>query len=57
MLETSAKFKAGVFAGDTLYPGLEVVGLEEQRTTGVMILRTTVYNQRDELCLEVFVVI
>ena len=52
MLETSAKFKAGVFAGDTLYPGLEVVGLEEQRTTGVMILRTTVYNQRDELCLE-----
>jgi acyl dehydratase len=41
-----------VFAGDTLYPGLEVVGLEEQRTTGVMILRTTVYNQRDELCLE-----
>ena len=52
MLETSAKFLAPVYSGDTVYPALEIVGLEEQRTTGVMILRTTVHNQRDELCLE-----
>lgn len=52
MLECSAKFKHGVYAGDTLYPALEIVGLEEQRTTGVMVLRSTVHNQRDELCLD-----
>ena len=52
MLETSAKFLAPVYSGDTVYPALEIIGLEPQRTTGVMLLRTTVHNQRDELCLE-----
>ena len=49
MLETSAKFLAPVYSGDTVYPALEIVGLEEQRTTGVM---ATVHNQREELCFE-----
>ena len=52
MLETSAKFLKGVYSGDTLYPALEIVELVEQNTTGVMILRTTVHNQKNELCLE-----
>ncbi len=42
MLECSAKFLKGVYSGDTLYPAL----------TGVMVLRATVHNQRDELCLD-----
>ena len=52
MLETNAKFLKGVYSGDTLYPALEIVELIEQNTTGVMVLRTTVHNQRDELCLD-----
>ena len=52
MLETSAKFLAPVYSGDTVYPALEIIGLEPQRTTGAMLLRTTVHNQRDELCFE-----
>lgn len=50
--EVSAKFKAPVFSGDTIYPMLEVIGLESGRTTGVVILRATIHNHRDELCME-----
>ena len=52
MIEQSSKFLTPVFCGDTLYPLLEVVDLIEQNTTGVMVLRSTVHNQKDELCLE-----
>ena len=52
MLEVSAKFKAPVFSGDTTYPMLEVIGLEPGRTTGVVVKRLTVHNQRDELCVD-----
>jgi acyl dehydratase len=52
VVEVSAKFKAPVFSGDTTYPMLEVTGLESGRTTGVVILRSTVHNQRDELCMD-----
>lgn len=52
VVEVSAKFKAPVFSGDTTYPMLEVVGLESGRTTGVVVLRATVHNQRDELCMD-----
>jgi acyl dehydratase len=51
-LEQSSKFLKPVFAGDTLYPEVEIVELAPQRTTGVMTLVNRVYNQRDELCLE-----
>ena len=52
MIEVSAKFKAPVFSGDTTYPMLEVIGLEPGRTTGVVVKRLTVHNQRDELCVD-----
>lgn len=52
IVELSARFKAPVFSGDTTYPMLEVIGLEPGRTTGVIVLRATVHNQRDELCME-----
>jgi acyl dehydratase len=51
-IEQSSRFLKPVFAGDTLYPELEVTSLTPQRTTGVMTLANRVYNQRDELCLE-----
>ncbi len=52
MLEQSSRFMNPVFAGDTLYPELEVVELIPQNTTGVMVLRSTVHNQKDALCME-----
>jgi acyl dehydratase len=51
-LDQSSKFLKPVYAGDTLYCALTVVALEPQRTTGVVTLRSTVHNQRGELCLE-----
>ena len=38
--------------GDTIYPALEVIELVPGRTTGVVTLRSTVFNQRKELVLE-----
>jgi len=52
MLECSAKFVRPVYAGDTLYPWLEIVELVPQRTTGVVVMRATVHNQANELVLE-----
>jgi acyl dehydratase len=51
-IEQSTKFLKPVYAGDTLYPLLEVSELKPQNTTGVLTLRSTVHNQRDELVLE-----
>ena len=51
-LDQSSRFLKPVYSGDTLYPELEVVGLERQRTTGVMTLRSRVLNQRSEAVLE-----
>ena len=51
-IEQSSRFLKGVYAGDTLYPALEVSELVPQRTTGVIALRATVHNQRGELVLE-----
>lgn len=52
MLECSAKFLGAVHAGDTLYPMLEITELAPQRTTGVVAMRATVHNQRNDLVLE-----
>ena len=52
MLECSAKFLKAVHAGDTLYPRLEVAELVPQRTTGVLVMRATVHNHKNELVLE-----
>lgn len=52
MLECSAKFLAPVYAGDTLYPMLKLTELVPQSTTGVIAMRATVHNQKNELVLE-----
>jgi acyl dehydratase len=51
-LEQSSRFLKPVFAGDTIYPALEVTDLKPGRSTGVVTLRSTVFNQRRELVLE-----
>jgi len=51
-LEQSSKFLKPVFAGDTLYPALEIDELTPNRATGVVGFRSTVHNQRRELVLE-----
>ena len=51
-LEQSSRFLKPVFADDTIYPSLEVAELSPGRTTGVVTLRSTVFNQRRELVLE-----
>jgi acyl dehydratase len=51
-IEQSSKFLKPVFAGDTVYPALEIDELTGGRTTGVVGLRSTVHNQRRELVLE-----
>ena len=51
-LEQSSQFLKPVYADDTIYPALEVTELSAGRTTGVVTLRSTVFNQRRELVLE-----
>ena len=51
-LEVGARFLRPVFLGDTLYPALAIVELIPQRSTGVVVMRATIYNQHDELVLE-----
>lgn len=51
-IEQSSKFLNPVFVGDTLYPSLEVVELIPGRTTGVLVMKSTILNQREELVLE-----
>jgi acyl dehydratase len=51
-LEQSSRFLKPVYADDTIYPALEVTELVPGRTTGVVSLRSTVFNQRRELVLE-----
>ena len=52
LLEQSSRFLKPVFADDTIYPALEVIELVPGRSTGVVALRSTVFNQRRELVLE-----
>jgi acyl dehydratase len=51
-IEVSAKFLKAVYPGDTLYPALEIAGLVPQRTTGIVVMRATVHNQKSELVLD-----
>ena len=51
-LEQSSRFLKPVYADDTLYPALEVTELKGGRTTGVVTLGSTIYNQRRELVLD-----
>ena len=40
------------YAGDTAHPGLEIVKLIPQRTTGIIEMRAIVLNQHDQLIME-----
>jgi acyl dehydratase len=51
-LDQSSRFLHPVFAGDTLYPALEVDELTPQRMTGVLGLRSTVHNQKGVLVMD-----
>jgi acyl dehydratase len=51
-LEQSSRFIKPVYAGDTIYPALEVAELTPGRSTGVVALRSTIFNQHRELVLE-----
>ncbi len=51
-IEQSSRFLKPVFAGDTLYPELIITALAPRRTTGVVTIHSTVYNQKEELCME-----
>ena len=51
-IDQSSRFLKPVYRGDTLYPALAVAALKPGRTTGVVTLRSTVHNQRDDLVLE-----
>ncbi len=51
-LEKSSRLMKPVYAVDTIYPALEVSELVPGRSTGVVALRSTVFNQRRELVLE-----
>jgi acyl dehydratase len=51
-IEVSAKFLKPVYPGDTLYPALAIAELVPQRTTGIVVMRATVHNQKRELVLD-----
>jgi acyl dehydratase len=51
-IEQSSRFLRPVYAGDTIYPLLTLIRLKSQNTTGLVTLKSTVHNQRGELCLE-----
>ena len=51
-LAQSSRFLKPVYSGDTLYSMLEIKALEEQRSTGVVTMKSTVHNQNRELVLD-----
>ena len=51
-LDQSSRFLHPVFVGDALYAALEVDEVTPQRTTGVIGLRSTVYNQQGALVMD-----
>ena len=51
-LDQSSRFLHPVFAGDTLYPALEVAEITAQHTTGILGLRNTIHNQNSVLVME-----
>jgi acyl dehydratase len=51
-IEQSSRFLKPVFAGDTVYPALEIDELTPNRTTGVLGFRSTIHNQRRDMVLD-----
>ena len=52
MIEISGKFLKPVYKNDTLYPELEIINLISQKTTGIIVMGTTILNQNKELVFE-----
>ena len=50
-IEQSSKFLKGVYVGDTLYPAHTITALIPQRTTGIVVMASTIHNQNSELVL------
>ena len=50
-IEQSSKFLKAHYPGDTLNPTLTITALIPQRTTGVVVMASTLHNQRAELVL------
>jgi acyl dehydratase len=50
-IEQSSKFIKPVYAGDSVYPLLVVAALIPQRSTGVLVVSSSVHNQRNELVM------
>ena len=51
-IELTARFKGAVYVNDTLYPCLTVIEKTPQRSTGVLTMSATVYNQDKQLVLD-----
>ncbi len=51
-VEQSTRFVAPAFVGDTILPEHEVVALERKRSAGLVTLKVTLTNQRNETVLE-----
>ena len=51
-LEQTTRFLAPAFIGDTLKPNHEVVELQRKRSAGLLTLRVTLTNQRNETILD-----
>ncbi|MHC8945575.1 acyl dehydratase [Advenella incenata] len=51
-IEQSSKFLNPVFVGDTLYSSLVVSDLIAGRTTGVLVMQSTIINQNEVVVLE-----
>ena len=51
-VEQTTTFVAPAFIGDTIKPRHEVIELERKRSAGLLTLRVTLTNQRDETVLE-----
>ena len=51
-LEQSSRFVGPVYVGDTLHPKLTVAELIPKNTTGILKMRATLHNQREELVLD-----
>lgn len=51
-IEQDSRFLHPVFVGDTLYSMLQVAELVPGRTTGVLVMESTVKNQKGDLVLQ-----
>ena len=52
MIEISGRFIKRVYKNDTLYPELEIFNLISQKTTGVIEMKTKIFNQNKDIVFE-----